>query len=248
MYSHYCTLWQLCCNAGKQCTVTLLRAKAASNWHLRSSQPTVTTLARSSRVSQILGIMLSELSSLTPCGMMRHPSALPLRRSLGLLARPLAPAVRCMCLARPTVRVHAMLLSAILTRPPQAGRLAPQPCSLLPVAAMPLFRRRSACTSHIPSFTNHRFRRHERGPGGRSPCRGVSPAQSTRPCTAITHQVETYVAPKELHGFELVRQQYVAEYNSLVLQYRCARTLCIGIVHRHIHHRSTGTKRRAPMS
>ncbi len=33
--------------------------------------------------------------------------------------------------------------------------------------------------------------------------------------------METYVAPKELHGFELVRQQYVAEYNSLVLQYRC---------------------------
>lgn len=35
--------------------------------------------------------------------------------------------------------------------------------------------------------------------------------------------MEAYVAPKELHGFELVRQQYVAEYNSLVLQYRYRR-------------------------
>lgn len=36
--------------------------------------------------------------------------------------------------------------------------------------------------------------------------------------------VEAQAAPKQLHGFELVREQYVAEYDSQVLMYRHKKT------------------------
>lgn len=37
-------------------------------------------------------------------------------------------------------------------------------------------------------------------------------------------QVEAKPAPKELHGFELVQEQYLAEYNSQALLYRHKKT------------------------
>ncbi len=37
-------------------------------------------------------------------------------------------------------------------------------------------------------------------------------------------QVEAKPAPKDLHGFELVQEQYLAEYNSQALLYRHKKT------------------------
>ncbi len=37
-------------------------------------------------------------------------------------------------------------------------------------------------------------------------------------------QVEAKPAPKELHGFELVQEQYLSEYNSQALLYRHKKT------------------------
>ena len=42
--------------------------------------------------------------------------------------------------------------------------------------------------------------------------------------TVLQAEVEARPAPKELHGFELVREHFVSEYDSQVLMYRHKKT------------------------
>ena len=58
-------------------------------------------------------------------------------------------------------------------------------------------------------------------PGWRSTCPQIQ-AVAVAPAPAV--EQKTYDAPKSLHGFELVRDEFVAEYDSRVLTYRHQKT------------------------